>query len=1171
MFPSHKKAKLSLLERIILMCFPKYFGVRIRALQNFRRLIVGSALLFGVFLAVSPAYAQFDTAAVTGTVLDPSGSAIPNAKVSLRNTDLGTVLTRKTDSRGSYDFPDVQVGTYTVTVDAPGFAESVTKPFDLIVSARQKIDVPLSLGVANETVTVTLDNAGLQTETGDQSTTVESEQMIDLPLNGREYTDLALLVPGVQVGALEDGSVDQRRGSIVVNGNRSSINNFLLDGLDNNSYEEANQGFNNQAVAESVDAVQEYTVITSNFPAEYGRAGGAIVNVKTKSGSDTLHWTLFEYLRNTAFDAYGPFYGTGQKPALVQNQFGGSVGYHVPHVKDFFFFIDYEGFRQATHTINSATLPTVQQTGGIFTAPTSTTNPAVIAVPLQNPLTSKLYNNGIIPQSDYTPFAAAVLAALPQPTITLAPGTTGTNFQYLGPGHNFRDIGDIRLDKYFGNRLQTFARLSKQEDHITVPPGITGPAGGGGFGHIRVITSSGAGGATYVATPSSVFDLRLGVTFANTGKKSYNSGVPNFYTPFNIPYPVPTSIANSGLNTQDVLDFSGFGTEDSNNEISSPQTYDGKISYTLAKGRHSFNFGYEWELVEEVTDPGYPLLGIDTYDGEFSYSAPSGVTRPASSVARRQAYGLADFIFGARDTYSLGNFNVPTEYNMYDYAYAEDSWKVSPRLTLTYGLRYEFATPERAHGQPIVNFDADTNGLQVGHSGSIYNQALVYPKLDDFAPRLGFAYSLYPNIVFRGGYGLSYIQFNRYGTESDLLANAPYTIDGQVTQAVSEPLCPSGSESLTCFRPTMQGYPTSLISSTSFSTTTTATYYVPRHSAPGYVQSYSLGTQVQIDKGTIFNLAYVGGHDVHVRVLADYNEAPVQLPGQTLSLQSRRPISNFTDIHDSVSAGFLRYNSLQAQLTHRTTGGLYLINSFTFSKAIDNASASLEESHGDSEFISLRNINYDNGISGYDQRWNDSLGAVWKIPFGGGIHNLALRETASGWTITSITRATAGVPENIYYAPDDTYLTSDIGNYRPDYTGYVYTIMNPRSQWVVGNGVSYTANGVTQTCTGYCNVFNTSQISNPNTDGSNTPYGNMPRNALTGPRYFDIDMGLQKNFTLPERVNLQLRAEAFNLLNHTNFKAPDTEFGSSTFGQYSPGSGSVFPSRQLQFAVRLSY
>jgi len=1146
-------------------------------------ILVAVVAFCAVLLVCTPAArAQFDTGTVNGLVTDPSGAAVAGATVKLNNLDLKTMLTRKTNSKGEYQFPDVQAGNYTVAVDSPGFAESITSPFDLKVSAQQRINVPLSVGAENVSVTVTVDNSGLQTETGDQSTTIEGKEMVDLPLNGREYTDLALLVPGVQVGSLQDSSVDQRRGSFDVNGNRSSVNNFLLDGLDNNSYQEANQGFNNQAVAEQTDAVQEYTIITSNFPAEYGRAGGAIVNVKTKSGTHDLHGSVFEYLRNTVLDAYGPFYGIGQKPALVQNQFGFTVGWHFPKIRDFFFFVDYEGFRQATHTIVSATIPNPSQIAGTFVAPTSTTNPTLIPLPLQNPINGKQYPNGIIPSTDVTPFAAAVLAALPAPTYpSVGPPGSSPNYVALEGGHNFRDIGDVRLDKYFGNRLQTFVRGSKQAIHILDPPDFPGPAGGQGFGHIRVLVSSGVAGATYVLTPNSVIDARFGVTYQSSGKVPYNEGLPNFYSPFSIPYPVSPLLQPSGLNTQNIYDFTGFGAEDSNNEVSNPNTWNFKTNYTLAKGHHSFSFGYEYMRVNQVTEPGYPVLGIDDYTGEFSYAAPSGVARPASSTQRKQDYGLADFMFGARNEYELGNYTIDTEYFDYDYAYAEDSWKVFPRLTLTYGLRYEFSTPERANGQPIVNFDPTTNALQVGKPGSMYSAALVNPKLDDFAPRVGVAYSLFPNIIFRGGFGISFIQFNRYGSESDLLSNPPTTIEGLVTEAPPyystgpEPLCAGGSQSLACYRPTMQGYPNSLISSSDFNTATTATYYIPRGSAPGYVESYNVGTQVQLTPATVLNVAWAGSHDVHLRVLADYNEAPPQAAYGSVPLNytpaspvTRRPIQSFTDIHESASLGYLRYNSLQAQLTHRAGHGLFLMNSFTWSHAFDNASGSLEEAHGDSEFITTANLNYDNGTSGYDQRLNDSLAAVWKVP-GAGLRFRPIRQLATGWTLTTITRLTTGVPMNIYYSPDTNDLTSDIGTYRPNYTGHLYTLLKPRSQWVKTGQT--TAAGTT--CAGYCDVFNTSQLTEPTlaANGGTTPYGNMPRNAITGPGYINIDLGAQKNFTLPEHDNLQVRCEAYNLANHTNFKAPNTEFLGSSFGNFAPSSSSVFPSRVLQFAVRFTF
>jgi hypothetical protein len=1129
------------------------------------RLFLSINLLMGIVLSIPPANAQYDAATVVGRVTDPSGAIVSNAEVALRNLNLDTVLTRKSNSSGEYEFPDVQIGTYTVSISAPGFSESITKPFDLIVSARQRIDVSLKLGNASETVTVSVDNAGLQAESGERSTTIESEQIIDLPLNGREYTDLALLTPGVQVSNLQDGTVTQRRGSFNVHGNRASFNNFILDGLDNNSYQVGNEGFNNQAITESVDGVQQFTVSTSNFSAEYGRAAGAIINVRTRSGTDKPRLTLFEYLRNTIFDAYGPFIGNGVKPALIQNQFGGSFGYRIPRIKDFFFFLDYEGYRQATHNLISETLPTMQQRAGIFMAPTSSTDPTLIGVPLQNPITGKQYSNGIIPLTDFTPFATAVLAALP-------PAADGGNgFEETEPGHSFRDVFDLRLDKYVGNRLQMFARFSKQSAHLTAAPGIPGPAGGGGFGHIRILGSSGVAGATYTLTANSLLDLRVGVTYINSGKLPYNQGVPNFYTPFNIPYPISTSLASAGLNTQAVEHFSTMGVETSNNGFTNPNTYNIKGSYTLAKGRHSFSFGYEWLLVNERTTQGDPALGEDEYAGSFGYPAtiPAGVKRPGNSTASGQAYTLSDFIFGARSTYELSTYDTPVEYYSFDYGYAEDSWKIFPNLTLTYGLRYEFAAPERSRSKtyPIENFDPTTNALEFGTSGSLYEQALVHPKLDDFAPRFGFAYSLFPNIVFRGGYGISFVQWNRGAAE--LLGSGPLTINGVVNQNPTQmSLCPTGSESLTCFRPTMQGYPTSLVTPSQFSTLNATSAYSPRHAVPGYAQTYSFGTQVQIDKATILNVGYVGAHDVHLQVNADYNEAAVQVPGQTLTLQQRRPIQNFTDINAYLPLGFLRFNSLEVQLTHRTIGGLYILNSLTWSKAFDNASGPNEANHGDTQFVDKNDLKYDTGISSQNQTLNESLGLVWKVPYGAGFGNRTLRQTASGWTITTITRLTTGLPMNITYAPSTNDVLSDFGlAYRPNYTGSLSTIKNPRSKWIIGNNLTLPDGS---TCTGYCNFLNGSQFQElSSASGSTSPNGNLPRNALTGPGYANIDLGLQKNFLLPKHFNLQFRVDAFNALNHINFKVPSLGITAGTFGDFGPGE--TFPSRQMQFAIRVSY
>ena len=812
----------------------------------------------------SSAVAQFDTAVVLGRVTDSSGAAVAGAEVTLRNTALGTVQTKKTSASGDYEFPGIQIGSYVVSATAPGFSEVTTDAVDVTISARQRVNITLGVGQVSENVTVSAGATGLETDTSDQSLLIEQKQIVDLPLNGREYTDLALLSPGVQVGVLQDGSVNQRRGSFVVNGMRSTANNFLLDGLDNNDYQIANQGFNNEAVDESVDAVREFRVDTSNFAAEYGRAGGAIINVSTQSGSKNFHGSAWEYIRNTIFDAYGPFYGTGQKPALNQNQFGATLGGPIPFIKTFF-FVDYEGFRQMNRAYTSASIPTASQIGGVFY------NENNVAIPLINPYTGVKHSNGIIPTGDITPFAAAALAALPLPNVA----GYANNFVYLPPGHDYHDIGDVRLDHYFGSDIQAFVRLSKQSGHILIGPNIPGISGGGGGGHLRILTSQIASGLTYTITPHTLMDARLGFTWTESGKYPYNYGLPSFYTEFNIPYPVDPIFGTAGLNTQKVHTYSAFGVQQSDNQYTNPNTINPKISFTLDRSHHSISFGYEYLALAQAISTNNPIYGIDTYAGNFS----AGAGGPASSTAEKEAYSLADFMYGARSTYEMSNRINVTENMRFHYLYGEDSWKVRPNLTLNYGLRYEFVVPQWESGNHISNFDPTTLSMIPATNGSMESRSLINPNYLNFAPRFGFSYSAYPNIVFRGGYGISYMQYNRYGAEASLDQNGPQAVDTVINQTVSQGVCPVGSMSTACFRTTQEGYPASMISPSSFSTLQSKVIYIPKNSPTAYIESYSLGTEVQLAKQTILDIAYVGSHSLHLRILGDYNQAAPQAVG----------------------------------------------------------------------------------------------------------------------------------------------------------------------------------------------------------------------------------------------------------------------------------------------------
>src|SRR5690242_432575 len=314
------------------------------------------------------ACAQFDTAAVLGTVRDASGAVISGARITLRNVNTGVTATGKTDAAGNYEFLTVKIGDYRVDAEAPGFRSASTDPFNVAVNARQRVDLKLEVGTANESVTVSGAATLVESDSTDKGQVIGDDVIENMPLNGRNYSDLALLAAGVQRSELGLAG-DPREGSFNVNGLPSSQNNFILDGVDNNAYGTSNQGFSNQVVQVSPDAVQEFKVQTNNYSAEYGRAGGAVINASLRGGTNRYHGSLYEYVRNTDLNAVGFFKPTNNvKPVLIQNQFGLSLGGPIRHDK-LFFFADYEGFRRISKQLQFAVLPTAAQRQGILNIP----------------------------------------------------------------------------------------------------------------------------------------------------------------------------------------------------------------------------------------------------------------------------------------------------------------------------------------------------------------------------------------------------------------------------------------------------------------------------------------------------------------------------------------------------------------------------------------------------------------------------------------------------------------------------------------------------------------------------------------------------------------------------------------------------------------------------------
>jgi len=1131
-----------------------------------RLLTLASAafLLVLCLLCCRPAHAQFETASVLGFVHDNSGAAIQKSTVTLINSATGVSSTVLTDAQGQYEFTSVRIGQYKVKSAAPGFSEAVTEAFTVEVNARLRVDVNLKLGAVSDSVTVTGAASLLESEDSERGQLISAREVSNLPLNGRSYADLALLAPGVRRNNLENQSVTSRDASYNVNGQRSEFNNFLLDGLDNNAYGTSNQGFSNEAIPPSPDAINEFRVETDNYSAEFGRSSGAVINVSINSGTNHTHGRLWEYNRNTDFNAIGPFTpptnaltGKAQKPVLVKNQFGAAIG--GPIWKDkLFYFADYEGNRQVQGVYSATTVPNAQQRQGIFLTT------AGVPVPLHNPITGAVYANGIVPTSDWNALATLVIKDLPTPNIA---NSFSNNYVSVPKANLTDDKGDLRADGYLNPRTTAFIRYSEHQGNIVDAASIPGAAGGGSSnGSIHAYNRQIAAGNTYTFNQNSILDARVGFTWTKGGKTPYGFGQPSLLQAAGIPgIPTDPGVVRS-LNVQSVSGgFTAFGSQGSSPQFQNPFVINPKINYSILHGRHSIKVGYEFQAINTEVDDFNPVYGQDTYGGAFSSGlSPATGGNAGSDTGGKEAAYLADFLVGARSAYQLNNFVIVNYHQFMNFFYLQDDLKITPKLAINLGLRYELATPQFVSGNHLANFDPTTNTLVQASYGSTYKRALVNTPLTDFAPRVGFSYQLNDKTVIRSGYGLAYDQFNREGGENLLAYNGPYIVNSSITQKATNPLCAANVSTSSCFRPTQMGFSDNFVSSANFSTLLAQTRYIPKDIKTGYVESWHFGIQRQLGKNTVLDVAYIGEHGAKLWVLADLNQAPANVASATcsstvttgcVSLLNRRPIQGFTGIEESINAGFLRYNGLQAKIEHRYSNGLYLLNSFSYSRAIDNASGHLDTPNNDNSRVNLANLKGETGESAYDQPLNDTLTAIWDLPYGKGRQfgsgsNRLMQTVLGGWQLSAVNTATSGQPVNLIYSEPSQFDVSDLLNYRPNVTG---NPINPSSSRV-------------KTATALTLFLNPATVSVP-TDITK-PYGNAGRNSLRDFAFHQFDTGLHKAFPLwSDASNLDFRAEAFNVLNQVNYGAPDSNRSDGGYGSIT----SAFPARQLQLALKLIF
>ena len=1143
------------------------------------------ALALLLILSSRTAQAQYDTGTLVGVVHDATGAVIPGVSISVVNKATGAVFTATSSSAGEYEVPSLHTGLYKITAEHTGFSTAVADNITVSVGERQHIDLTLQVGQTATTVEVSDVALQLETESSQREQTVSGYQTAALPLVSRNFTDLLALVTGSRQAptAATTSSISSlvRQGAYNVNGQRSMFNNFLLDGMDNNAYGESNQGFDNQIIAIPPDSVSQFNVVTNNESAEYGRSSGATINVASASGTNALHATLYEFIRNTDLNAAGFFKPTligsngvsvpFQKPTFNRNQFGMNFGGPILRNK-IFFFLDYEGFRQTLRPLYVYTLPTQNEINGI------------LVVPVVNPLTGVEYPQGsAIPSAAINPLSAKIISYY-KPYASQLPisgvATTGLNSDDYAkevPFTDNSDKGDLRLDYQQSPSSSWFLRVSDRKETGVNYPVIPLPLDSTANGTIRILDQQAALGYTHLFGATKVLDARLGLSRTKAGKFTLSIG----QNVFTIPglQTVPTGIAG-GLPQVAISNFTTFGRQSTNPQWQDPALLDPKVNFTWIKGKHSLKFGYEYEHIWMAVNDNNPLYGSWTYGGAYS-TCPTSLSTPSAPCNGTKVADdyWADFLFGLTSSYQLANYFVVHLRQSLDSVYAQDDWKVLPNLTLNIGLRWEYGSPFSEQKNYISNFDpvnqvVDTlapgavagNGIMPVTGGGVYGSTLQNPQLHDFSPRIGFAYSVTSNTVVRAGFGTGYVHYTRAGSGDIAGINAPQAQFAAVTQSAPSPtnqcstplpaqIIPTGSISPSCYATADQGFPSGLV--TSFNPATDNITWVPKNRPDSYVENYFFSVQRQLTKNTLLDVAYIGNHGIHLEGFVNANQRVLSTLGPT----PKRLYANWpSDITEALNEFWSNYNALQVRYEQRFVAGLTLLNSFTWEHSLDNASASLEGNTPSPQ--DGNNIAGDYAQSDYNLPVANVTSLVYDLPFGHGRKFLpAINGTENavlgGWHISAINTTQAGTPFNLTYTPNATQQVSQ--QISATYRGAnEYRPYRVPGQAVTQGKSNRSAN------TGYINYVNLAAfVLPPVQDAAKnylSPFGTASRNPGRTPAFNETDLDLNKKFNTPlENMKIEFRAEAYNVLNHTNLYLPGNISGSQGTTSYTLSTGASVP------------
>jgi len=1052
------------------------------------------------------------TAQVTGRVTDTTAGALPGVAVTITSVDTGLTRTVVTNEEGSYTIPFLPPGRYRTTAELAGFSPAARENVVLSVDQIARFDFELAVEGVAESVEVGGRAPLMQRETSSLGQVIDNKTIVTLPLNGRNYTQLAVLMPGAtpNVGSrAEDG--------FSVNGNRTFQNLFLVDGVDNNNYILGVDTNSMQAIRPPLDAVQEFKVESSNYSAEYGRSAGGLINVVIKSGTNTFSGSAFEFFRDDALDANDFFANRAglEKAPLRYHQFGGTLGGPIARSR-LFFFGSYQGTRSTRSETTSVSVPTPEQRRGHF-GDIVIYDPANVVNGIRQP-----FLGNVIPPERLDPVGVRLAALYADPN---QPGLVN-NYAANVPRTDDADQIDGRVDYNVNDRTRLFGRYSRSErvidsDSIFAPPG-----NGGAFGsfplRITAAAYSGVVGATQVLSSSAVNEIR--VSYTRNESDQLSPAAESLYDEFGIGG-VPHFQGLTGLPTINVTNYTGLGDRTFAPNPKQADTFQVNNNLSLVRGTHSLKLGGEVWRLQSFAGTSSLARGSLFFNGQFTARIPGAGAGNA----------LADLLLGQTSNAQLSTRLVGDFSSNYYAVYVNDSWKVTPRLTLNLGVRYDLQTRMREKENRQAVFDLNPGSPT---SGTIVNaedgdhRSETFSELDtnNFAPRLGAAFQLDDTTVLRGALGLFYGGSGFNAIAQSGAANPPYFIN----VSINTPTTATRSNLVLS-----DGFPPGTLSPTR--AVNTAAYAQPAEYPFTTMFQGNIAIQRELTAAMVATIAYVGSSSRNLRRQLDVN-APLPGPGP---INPRRPFPDWGAITVLQADAETSYHALQAKLERRFTRGLSVLASYTWSHAIDDAQDN-EDGGGNGPVLPQNPLNLaaEKASAGIDVRQRLVTSFVYDVPLGraGGVLGASpvMRAIFGGYRVSGIFVAQGGPPVNPGVAGNPANTTGPI---RPNRLADGNL---PRDERSVDRWFDLSAFAVPPPFT----------------------YGDSGRNVLRAPGLVNVDLVVARDVPFGGDRRLEFRAEFFNLTNSAHFARPNATIGSPQAGLI---SSTAQANRQVQLGVRFVF